>query len=195
MRIGDALYFLGLRTESVIKESLVDIDRYHGKKLGVYDIPINDANIYQYLSGAHTAGVFQLESAGMTSVITQMFQDVDEKLAYIAENVPANMQEEEIRKLGDQCFERLCCAISLYRPGPMDEIPHYIEAMLDESKISYDTPELEPILKNTYGVLVYQEQVMQAVKALAGFTSGQADLIRKAMGDGHLPMCRGQHDA
>jgi DNA polymerase-3 subunit alpha len=65
----------------------------------------------------------------------------------------------------------------------MDEIPRYVESMLDESKIAYDTPELEPILKNTYGVLVYQEQVMQTVKALAGFTSGQADLIRKAMGE------------
>lgn len=174
--------FLGLRTESVIKESLVDIENYHGISMGVYDIPINDTKTYEYLSNAHTAGVFQLESSGMTSVITQMFQDVAEKIEEIKENVPADQQEDEIRKLGDQCFERLCCAISLYRPGPMDEIPHYIEAMLDESKVTYDTPQLEPILKNTYGVLVYQEQVMQAVKALAGFSSGGADIIRKAMG-------------
>ena len=179
---GLKMDFLGLRTESVIKESLNDIESHHGKKIGIYDIPLNDTNVYNYLAGSHTAGVFQLESAGMTSVIAQMFQDVDAQLMKIKEEVPENLQEAEIRKLGDQCFERLCCAISLYRPGPMDEIPRYVESMLDESKIAYDTPELEPILKNTYGVLVYQEQVMQTVKALAGFTSGQADLIRKAMG-------------
>ena len=174
--------FLGLRTESVINESLKDVARIYGKHYSLYDIPLNDVAVYEHLSGGHTAGAFQLESAGMTGVITQMYQDLSEKIADIRKNVASDKQEAVIQALGDQCFERLCCAISLYRPGPMDEIPHYIEAMLDESKIKYDTPGLEPILKNTYGVLVYQEQVMQAVKALAGFTSGQADLIRKAMG-------------
>ena len=156
MRIGDALYFLGLRTESVIKEALSDIENYHGESYGIYDIPLNDTHVYRYLAGSHTAGVFQLESAGMTSTIAQMFQDVDAQLMKIKDEVPENQQEAEILKLGDQCFERLCCAISLYRPGPMEEIPNYIAAMLDESKIRYDTPELEPILQNTYGILVYQ---------------------------------------
>lgn len=176
---GLKMDFLGLKTESVINESLQDIATVYGDEYSLYDIPLQDVAVYQSLGEGKTAGSFQLESSGMTGVITQMYQDLDEKVAEIQE-LPENEQKTAMENLGKQCFERLCCAISLYRPGPMDEIPNYIAAMMDESKIRYDTPALEPILKNTYGVLVYQEQVMQTVKALAGFTSGQADLIRKA---------------
>lgn len=166
--------FLGLRTESVVKECLQDIEQFYGKKIGNYDIPINDVAVYNHLAKGNTTGVFQLESSGMTSVISQMYQDVSKRME--------GMNQDELEKFGDELFERLIAAVSLYRPGPMEQIPIYIKGLLDPSKVVYDTPLLEPILKNTYGIFVYQEEVMNAVKALAGFSSGQADEIRKAMG-------------
>ena len=172
--------FLGLRTESVIKQALDDINRIYNKDIGIYDIPTNDVNVYQnLLSKGHTAGVFQLESDGMTSVITQLYQDVADRME--------GMSEEQLDKFGDELFERLIAGISLYRPGPMDEIPNYIKGMLDHKNIQYDTPQLESILKSTYGVLVYQEEVMLAVQKLAGFSQWEADTIRKAMGDFSRP--------
>lgn len=167
--------FLGLRTESVLKETVEDINRLYGLDMKIYDIPLNDINVYRSLAEGHTSGVFQLESDGMTSTIGQLYQDVAEKQSAIT-------IQEELDKFGDQLFERLIAGISLYRPGPMDQIPAYIAGMIDEKNIHYDAKELEPILKNTYGILVYQEQVINTVKALAGFSSGQADTIRKAMG-------------
>lgn len=167
--------FLGLRTESVIKETLSDIKKIYGKEIGNYDIPINDVNVYaNLLAKGKTEGVFQLESDGMTSVITQMYQDVPSRMK--------GMNERELNDFGYELYERNVAAVSLYRPGPMDEIPKYINGMLDPTKVVYDTPELESILNTTYGVLVYQEQVILAVKKLAGFSQGQADEIRKAMG-------------
>lgn len=167
--------FLGLRTESVIKETLSDIKKIYGKEIGNYDIPINDVIVYaNLLAKGKTEGVFQLESDGMTSVITQMYQDVPSRMK--------GMNERELNAFGYELYERNVAAVSLYRPGPMDEIPTYINGMLDPTKVVYDTPELESILNTTYGVLVYQEQVMLAVRKLAGFSQGQADEIRKAMG-------------
>ena len=167
--------FLGLRTESVIKETLSDIKKIYGKEIGNYDIPINDVNVYaNLLAKGKTEGVFQLESDGMTSVITQMYQDVPSRMK--------GMNERELNDFGYELYECNVAAVSLYRPGPMDEIPKYINGMLDPTKVVYDTPELESILNTTYGVLVYQEQVILAVKKLAGFSQGQADEIRKAMG-------------
>ena len=101
-----------------------------------------------------------------------MFTDIDE------------IPEEEM----NQCFERLVAAVALYRPGPMAYIDDYIKGMKDSSKIHYDHPSLEPILKSTYGIIVYQEQVMQITRSLAGYTMGRADLVRKAMGGAVL--CR-----
>lgn len=179
--------FLGLRTESVIKESVNDIAKYHGVQLNVYDnnsIRMNDVKVYEMLGKGLTTGVFQLESAGITGVIMDLYQDVEQKVAEIESNPILTEQGKILAKeeFGNQCFERLIAGISLYRPGPMDEIPNYINGMMDENNIHYDCPQLEPILKNTYGVIVYQEQVMLAVRALAGFTAGQSDTIRKAMG-------------
>lgn len=166
--------FLGLRTESVIKECLIDMEKYHGVKMENYDFPMNDVNVYKnLLAKGKTTGVFQLESSGMTSVITQMFQDVASRIA--------TMDENEYEEFGDELFERLIAAIALYRPGPMDEIPNYIKGIIDPSTVIYDTPKAKPILGSTYGVIVYQEQVMNIVKALAGFSSGNADTIRKGM--------------
>jgi len=161
--------FLGLRTESVIKQSLQDINNIHKTNIQLYDIPVNDANVYRMMADGKTSGIFQLESSGMTSVMTQMYQDVNEKLT--------NMNsEEEMHKFGDELFERLVAGVALYRPGPMDEIPKYVAGMMDSNLIKYDTPMLESILDTTYGVIVYQEQVMLAVRELAGFTKGQADV-------------------
>ncbi len=178
--------FLGLRTESVIKESVQDIFKYHNLKLNHYDtesIRMDDVNVYMMLAKGCTAGVFQLESPGITKVIIDLFKDVEEKVSQIESNPnwTDDEKEAEKRKFGAQCFERLIAGISLYRPGPMDFIPDYINGKNDPTTIHYDCPQLEPILEPTYGCIVYQEQVMQIVRALAGFTPGQADTIRKGM--------------
>lgn len=179
--------FLGLRTESVIKESVNDILKYYNLKLNHYDvdsIAMDDVNVYMMLAKGATAGVFQLESPGITKVIIDLFKDVEGKVAEIEQNAMLTEEEKEMEKkeFGKQCFERLIAGISLYRPGPMDFIGDYIRGKNDPSTIHYDCPQLKPILESTYGVIVYQEQVMQIVRALAGFTPGQADVIRKAMG-------------
>lgn len=169
---------LGLKNMGVIHEVIDRVVEKHGKdtilqKLGskreevrYQDIPLNDRATYQMLAKGNTGGVFQLESEGMTKVVTQMFSDVD------------TLPDDRM----DECFERLIAAVALYRPGPMDYIPNYIEGMRDVQNIHYLTPQLEPILRPTYGVIVYQEQVMKIVQALAGYTLGRADLVRKAMG-------------
>ena len=179
--------FLGLRTESVIKESVTDIAKYYGVQLNIYDnnsIRMDDIKVYEMLGKGLTTGVFQLESAGITGVIMDLYNDISDKVKEIENNPILTEEGKNLEKtqLGEQCFERLIAGISLYRPGPMDEIPNYIKGIEDEKNVHYDCPQLEPILKNTYGVLVYQEQVMLAVRALANFTPGQADTIRKAMG-------------
>lgn len=175
--------FLGLKTMTILQEGVEDINRIHGLNMTIKDIPLNDVKVYEHISKGHTKGMFQLEGAGMTSFMTQLFQDVHNEMNKIkALPLTDDAKEEEYAKLGDQLFERMIAGISLYRPGPMDEIPNYINGMLNPSMRKYDTPELEPILNTTYGVLVYQEQVMQTVRDLAGFSKGQADLIRKSMG-------------
>lgn len=170
--------FLGLRTMGVVGRALQDINKrrkLEGKEpIDFLSIPTDDVKVYDFISKGHTEGVFQLESGGMTSFMKELFQDAHQ---YLDEKNP-----EKMKQIGSQLFERLIAGISLYRPGPIDEIPHYIENMLNPEYITYDTPELEPILKNTYGIIVYQEQVMFIVRELAGFSKGQADTIRKAMG-------------
>ncbi|WP_415286279.1 DNA polymerase III subunit alpha [Clostridium perfringens] len=158
--------FLGLRTMGVFSLTIKYINEKRikeGKKpLTLSDVPINDVNVYKYISQGNTFGVFQLESPGMTSFMEQLFQDV---------NKNSN---------GDELFERLIAGISLYRPGPIDEIPNYIKNMLNPNDIVYDMPQLKSILSNTYNVIVYQEQCMFIVRELAGFSKGDADNVRKA---------------
>jgi DNA polymerase-3 subunit alpha len=157
--------FLGLRTMGVVADAIRQIEQNRGTKLDFLSIPNDDIATYRLISEGHTAGVFQLESQGMTGFMKQLYQDI-----------------KDDPSMGRQYFERLVAGVSLYRPGPLDEIPHYLENMLDPSKISYETPQLKPILDATYGIIVYQEQVMFIVRELAGFSRGQADTIRKAMG-------------
>lgn len=170
--------FLGLRTMGVINRALVDINKKRAKEgktpLTYGDIPINDPAVYDFISKGNTHGVFQLESPGMTAFMRELFQD--------ACNYTKLKTEEELKKFGEELFERVIAGVSLYRPGPMDEIPNYINNMLHPEQIVYEIPALKRILDATYGIIVYQEQVMFIVRELAGFSKGQSDTIRKAMG-------------
>lgn len=168
--------FLGLRMMGVIDRVLKRVNEKREKE-GLDPLDINklselaknDLEVYRFIQKGNTAGVFQLESPGMTNLMKQLFQDIDE----MDPNNPEHAEE---------CFERLVAGISLYRPGPMSEIPTYLKNMLNPDDIVYDLPELEEILKPTYNVIVYQEQVMFIVRELAGFSRGESDNIRKAMG-------------
>ncbi|MBQ1489695.1 MAG: DNA polymerase III subunit alpha [Eubacterium sp.] len=146
--------FLGLRNLTVIRDALELIRRNHGVEIDFAKMGYDDRAVYDMIASGNTDGVFQLESAGMTSFM---------------------------KNLKPSCFEDVVAGISLYRPGPMDSIPRYIENKKDPSKIKYVTPELAPILDVTYGCLVYQEQVMQIVRDLAGYSFGRSDIVRRAM--------------
>ncbi|MBR6029335.1 MAG: DNA polymerase III subunit alpha [Clostridia bacterium] len=146
--------FLGLRTLTVIRDALDMIREAEGVNMKAEDIPLDDPAIYSMISVGETDGVFQLEGSGMRSFLTQM-------------------------KPG--CFEDIIAAISLYRPGPMESIPRYIEGKQNPASVHYETEKLRPILEVTYGCMVYQEQVMQIVRDLAGYSMGRSDLVRRAM--------------
>ena len=146
--------FLGLRTLNVIMDTIAMVREGGGTVPDANDIPMDDPGVYKMISDGDTDGVFQLESGGMTSFLMNM--------------KPGN-------------FEDVVAAISLYRPGPMESIPKYIAGKQDPSKVQYLTPKLQPILDVTYGCMVYQEQVMQIVRDLAGYSMGRSDLVRRAM--------------
>lgn len=146
--------FLGLRTLTVIRDALQLVEENTGTKLDIDKIDYDDKQVLDSIGTGKTDGVFQLESAGMKNFM---------------------------KELKPQSLEDIIAGIALYRPGPMDFIPQYIKGKNDQSAIAYDCPQLEPILKSTYGCIVYQEQVMQIVRDLAGYTLGRSDLLRRAM--------------
>lgn len=146
--------FLGLRTLTVIRDALRSIERRTGKKINIDNIPQDDAKVYDMISAGRCEGVFQLESSGMRN--------------FMKELKPRNMED-------------IIAGISLYRPGPMDFIPQYISGKQHPEAVTYDHPALEKILSPTYGCIVYQEQVMQIVMELAGYSLGRSDLVRRAM--------------
>ena len=146
--------FLGLRTLTVIQNAVRLAEKSSGKKIDMNAIDYNDKKVLDSLGTGKTDGVFQLESAGMKNFM---------------------------KELKPQSLEDVIAGISLYRPGPMDFIPTYIKGKDHPESITYDCPELEPILAPTYGCIVYQEQVMQIVRDLAGYTWGRSDLVRRAM--------------
>ena len=146
--------FLGLRTLTVIQNAFKEIERNYGLKFDGHNIDYADREVYDLISSGKTLGVFQLESPGMTS--------------FMKELRPNNIED-------------IIAGISLYRPGPMDFIPKYIDGKNNPSHIKYTHPLLEPILRNTYGCIVYQEQVMQIVQELAGYSLGRSDMVRRAM--------------
>jgi DNA polymerase-3 subunit alpha len=147
--------FLGLKTLSIIKEALSNIKKSKGITIDISTIPIDDASTYELYSRGQTVGTFQFESAGM---------------------------QKYLRELKPTTFEDLIAMNALYRPGPMAYIPDFIDRKHGRKAITYDLPEMEPRLKDTYGITVYQEQVMLLSRDLAGFTRGQSDELRKAMG-------------
>ncbi|MDE7004306.1 MAG: DNA polymerase III subunit alpha [Oscillospiraceae bacterium] len=145
--------FLGLRNLTVLDDAVRMVQKeIPGFKLE--DIPDDDMPVYQMLSDGKTSGVFQMESAGMTGVCVG---------------------------LKPKSIEDICAIIALYRPGPMDSIPRFLACAQDPSKVTYKHPALEPILANTYGCIVYQEQVIEIFRKLAGYSLGQADMVRRAM--------------
>lgn len=146
--------FLGLRTLTVLKDAK-DLVKKNRKIEVEYDPEMNDPNVYQLWADGNTGGIFQFESAGITNFM---------------------------RELKPTCLEDLIAGVSLYRPGPMDQIPRYVRAKNHPEETVYTHPALEPILNVTYGCMVYQEQVMQIVRDLAGYSLGRADLVRRAMG-------------
>jgi len=147
--------FLGLKTLSVIDRAVGNIRRVRGIDVDMSAIPLDDKATYDMLMHGETVGIFQLESAGMRDLVVKMRADR---------------------------FEEIIAVVALYRPGPMDNIPHYLASKLGEEAPNYLHPRLESILKETYGVMIYQEQVMQIAQELSGYTLGGADLLRRAMG-------------
>lgn len=167
--------FLGLRTLTVIKDTVKAIKKNYGVDIDIDNINIDEhPEVYDSMVNGNTIGVFQFESGGMTSMLKQMFFDID--------RVKTAKTKEEKTALGHEFFERLIAGISLYRPGPMEYIPDYINGIKDIHSVKYDCDELKPILSKTYGVIVYQEQVQEICRELAGYSYGRADLIRRAMG-------------
>ncbi|MEG0857100.1 MAG: DNA polymerase III subunit alpha [Terrisporobacter sp.] len=147
--------FLGLRTLTVIRDALDLIEEKYGKRIDFSSMEYDDSKVYELLSSGNTLGVFQLESAGMRNFMKQLRPDN---------------------------FEDIVAGISLYRPGPMDSIPTYIANKNNPDKVTYLHEKLRPIMDVSYGCLVYQEQVMQVVRDLAGYSYGRSDLVRRAMG-------------
>ncbi|MEP0986952.1 DNA polymerase III subunit alpha [Ekhidna sp.] len=147
--------FLGLKTLSIIKTAVENVEKRHGIKINIDDIPLDDQTTYELYQRGETNGTFQFESPGM---------------------------QKHLRALKPDKFEDLIAMNALYRPGPMEYIPNFIARKHGKEAISYDIPEMEEYLAETYGITVYQEQVMLLSQSLAGFTKGEADVLRKAMG-------------
>lgn len=147
--------FLGLKTLSIIKDTLENIQLSTGISIDIQNVPLDDAKTFELFSKGETTAIFQFESSGM---------------------------KRNLRDLKPTRFEDLIAMNALYRPGPMVYIPSFINRKHGKEKIVYDIPEMEKYLEDTYGITVYQEQVMQLAQSLAGFTRGQADSLRKAMG-------------
>ena len=147
--------FLGLRTLSIIDNALAMIEENHGVKVDIDNVDLKDEKTYQLLSEGHTLAVFQFESPGM---------------------------QEYLKQLNPNTLDELVAMNALYRPGPMSNIPEYIDRKYGRKNIEYLHPLMEKSLEDTYGIIVYQEQVMQLVQDLAGFTLGGADVLRRVMG-------------
>lgn len=146
--------FLGLRTLTVIRDALAFIEQSGKKMPDMISQAFDDPAVYKMITSGDTDGVFQMESPGMRQFLAQLRPD---------------------------CFEDLIAGISLYRPGPMDQIPRYVQGKRNPSAVRYAHPLLKPILENTYGCMVYQEQVMEIVRSLAGYSYGRSDMVRRAM--------------
>ncbi|MBR2464242.1 MAG: DNA polymerase III subunit alpha [Clostridia bacterium] len=159
--------FLGLRYLTIIDDAVRSVRR-DDPDFDIHKIPLDDAATYKLIARGATSGVFQLESGGMRQM-----------LANLAPN----------------CFEDIVAAIALYRPGPMDSIPTFVENHHNPQRVTYKIPQLEPILRSTYGCVVYQEQVMQIFRELAGYTFGHADVVRRAMAKKKASVMEAERDS
>jgi DNA polymerase-3 subunit alpha len=161
--------FLGLSTLTLIDDCLREIERTRGERVDLDQVPLTDAKTFQLFAEGHTLGVFQFESSGM---------------------------RETLRKARPQRFEDLIALNALYRPGPLKGgvVDDFIDRRHGRKAIEYEVPQLEPILRETYGVIAYQEQVMRIARDLGGFTMGEADLLRKAMGKKNVEVMKAQRD-
>ena len=159
--------FLGLRYLTIINDAINSIKEVD-PNFDIEKIPFDDKETYELLSSGNTLGLFQLESAGMRQVLSEL--------------VPSR-------------FDDIIAAIALYRPGPMDSIPQYIEGRHNPEKVKYAIPQLEPILSSTYGCTVYQEQVMSICREVAGFSFGHADVVRRAMAKKKSELLNAERDA
>src|SRR5437016_1633089 len=160
--------FLGLKTLTVIRNTCEMVRQTKSLDVSIDHLPLDDSKTYDLLNKANTLGIFQLESGGMRDLC---------------------------RKFQISSVEHITALIALYRPGPMELIPEFIKRRHGEVKIEYEHPLLEPICRETYGIMVYQEQVMQAAQVLAGYTLGGADLLRRAMGKKKLEEMAKQRDS
>ncbi|MCL2235762.1 MAG: DNA polymerase III subunit alpha [Defluviitaleaceae bacterium] len=160
--------FLGLRTLTIIKHAMDEIHRRHGVRLTPETLDMADKRVFDAISAGRTDGMFQLESRGMT--------------AFMKELKPASVED-------------LTAGLALFRPGPMDFIPKYVKSKNAGAAVTYTHPRLEPILRDTYGCIVYQEQVMQIVRDLAGYSLGRADIIRRAISKMKRDMMQQEKDA
>ena len=159
--------FLGLRTLTIIRNALDMIKEQHGVDINMSKLPLDDAKTFEMLQKGDTVAVFQLESGGMQNLC---------------------------RSLGVETIEHIIALVALYRPGPMQFIPQYIARKKGEEETVYDHPNMEPYLKETYGIMIYQEQIMQVVQALAGYSLGGADILRRAIGKKKEKVMAEQHD-
>ena len=159
--------FLGLKNLTTIMNIIEDIEKYEKVKIDFAKIPLNDKETLKVFYEANTSGIFQFESVGMRNFL---------------------------RKLKATTFEDIFAAIALFRPGPAVNIDSYIRRKQGKEKITYLVPELEPILKNTYGIIIYQEQIMQIARTMAGFTFGEADILRRAMSKKKLKVLEEQKE-
>ncbi len=159
--------YLGLATLSIMRRTCDLVAARHGKQYDLSNIPVDDPKAFDLLSRGDVTGVFQVEGAGLRGVLTRMKPNR---------------------------FDHVVAAISLYRPGPMDKIPSYIDRMHGKEKITYDHPALQPFFEETFGVMVYQEQIMQMAMSVAGYTAAQADLLRKAVGKKDKEKLLKEHD-
>ncbi len=160
--------FLGLKNLTIIEQAMEVIEATKGVKIDLDNIPLNDTASFALLQRGETTGVFQLESGGMKRYLKQL--------------IPTELED-------------IIAMVSLYRPGPMEFIPDFVEGKHGRKKINYLHPRLEPILKNTYGIAIYQEQIMRIARDLAGFSYGQADVLRKAVGKKNKELLQEQEAA
>lgn len=163
--------FLGLRSMTIIQETIDTINQRNQTNLTIdkiLDKAITDINVYKHLQAGNTEDCFQLGSAGMTDVITKSLLDVNSSIG-------------KEKALSGDFFSRLIACISMYRPGPLAYIPDFIENALNPEHIHYEFEELKPILEKSYGLLIYQESIMQILQEVAGFSLGQADIARRAI--------------